>query len=120
MMGKWMRTYYCSLFSLSESIYSPPSMGGVGGGSCKVGRGVYAEDDDEERLYGVDSEGEEYGGLIGDAVEDEHGLDGEMPGTGTVGGGDDDGEGSDAEDEEAGEGADAAGEVEGVEGEVEV
>ena len=99
MMGKWMRTYYCSLFSLSESIYSPPSMGGVGGGPCKVGRGVYAEDDDEERLYGVDSEGEEYGGLIGDAVEDEHGLDGEMPGTGTVGGGDDDGEGTDAEDE---------------------
>lgn len=68
----------------------------------------------------MDDKGEEYCGLFGDAIKDEHRLDSEMPGAGSVGRGNKDGEGADAEDEEAGEGGNIAGEVEGEEGQVEV
>lgn len=56
--------------------------------------GIDAEQDHEEGLQGVDDKHEIKGLLIGYAIEDEHGLDSEMPGTGTVGGGYDDGNGA--------------------------
>lgn len=86
----------------------------------EVGPAEGAEEDDEGGLDGVDDEGEEDGGLLGDAIEDEHGLDGEVPGAGSVGGGNEDGKASCAEDEEACHGADVAGGIEGEEGEVEM
>lgn len=82
----------------------------------EVGPPYSAEEHDKCCLDGVDDKGEEYCGLFGNAIKDEHGLDGEMPGAGSVGRGDEDGEGSDAEDEESGEGGNVAGEVEGEEG----
>lgn len=86
----------------------------------EVGPPYCTEENDEGRLDGVDNEGEENGGLLGNAIKDEHRLDGEMPGACTVRRGDEDGEGADAEDEESGERVDAAREVEGEEGEVEM
>ena len=56
--------------------------------------GVDAEQDHEEGLQGVDDKHEIKGLLVGYTIEDEHGLDSEMPGTGTVGGGYDDGYGA--------------------------
>lgn len=82
----------------------------------EVGPPYSAEEHDKCCLDGVDDKGEEYCGLFGNAIKDEHGLDGEMPGAGSVGRGDEDGEGSDAEDEESGEGGNVAGVVEGEEG----
>lgn len=56
--------------------------------------GIDAEQDHEEGLQGVDDKHEIKGLLVGYTIEDEHGLDSEMPGTGTVGGGYDDGNGA--------------------------
>ena len=55
---------------------------------------VEAGEDDEEGLDAVHNQGEQ-GGVGGRyAVEHQHGDDGKVPGTGSVGGGNDDGEGT--------------------------
>ena len=56
--------------------------------------GIDAEGDDQHGLDRVDDEHEIEGFYIGHAIENEHGLYGEMPRTGTVGGGYDDGYGA--------------------------
>ena len=56
--------------------------------------------------------------LVGDAIEDEHGLDGEMPGACSVGSGHDDGDASHDEGDEGTLHAEPGGEVEAEEGEV--
>ena len=48
----------------------------------------------------MDDEHEKQGLLVGYAIEDEHGLDGKVPGAGTVGRGHDDGYGADDEGDE--------------------
>ena len=48
---------------------------------------VYAESHDEQGLHGVDYQHEVEGVVVGHAVEYEHGLYGEMPRPGSVGGG---------------------------------
>lgn len=58
----------------------------------KVGPSHSTEENDEGRLDGVDHEGEEDGGLLGNAIKNEHRLDGKVPRAGTVGCGDEDGE----------------------------
>ena len=52
--------------------------------------GVDAEQDHEQRLHRVDDQHEIERRRVGDAIEHEHRLDGEMPGSGAVGRGDDD------------------------------
>lgn len=80
--------------------------------------GVDAEEDDEHSLQGVHDKHEIKGLLVGDTIEDEHRLDGEMPGACTVGGGHDDGDGAhDERDKGAGE-PEVGGGVEAEEGEV--
>ena len=49
----------------------------------------------------MDDEDEIEGLFISHAIEDEHGLDGKMPGAGTVGRGHDDGYGADDEGDES-------------------
>ena len=55
---------------------------------------VDAQQDDQHGLHGVDDEDEVERVLVGNTIEDEHGLDGKVPRTGTVGGGYDDGYGA--------------------------
>ena len=62
---------------------------------------IDAEDDDKKGLDGMDDEDEIEGLFISHAIEDEHGLDGKMPGAGTVGRGHDDGYGADDEGDES-------------------
>ena len=47
--------------------------------------GIDAEGDDQEGLDGMHDEDKPKSLLIGNTIENEHGLDGKMPGTGTVG-----------------------------------
>ncbi len=82
--------------------------------------GVDAEQDHEQRLHRVDDQHEIEGRRIGDAIEHEHRLDGEMPGSGAVGRGDDDRYGSyDEADQRAGQ-SQARRLLEAEEGEVEM
>ena len=53
-------------------------------GEIQCEPGIDAEGNDEERLHGVDDEDEVESMLVGDALKDEHGLDGEVPRAGTV------------------------------------
>ena len=66
----------------------------------------------------MDDEHEVEGLNVGNAVEDEHGLDGEVPGTGSVGRGNDDGDGTYDEGHQGTAQSEVAGEVEAEEGEV--
>ena len=66
----------------------------------------------------MDDENEVEGVFVGDTIEDEHGLDGKVPGTGTVGGGHDDGYGADDEGYEGTAKTEMGGEVEAEEGKV--
>ena len=59
--------------------------------------GVDAEGNDEHGLDGVDDEYEVEGVLVLYPIEDEHGFYGKVPGTCTVGGGDDNGDRTDDE-----------------------
>ena len=63
----------------------------------KSGPGIDTEGDDEHGLDGVDDEHEIEGVLVNDAIEDEHRLDGEVPGACTIGSRHDDGDGADDE-----------------------
>ena len=53
---------------------------------------IDAEGDDEHRLNSVDDKHEPEGLLVGNTIENQHGLDGKVPGTGTVGRRNDDSE----------------------------
>ena len=80
--------------------------------------GVDAEEYDEHGLQGMHDKHEIKGLLVGDTIEDEHRLDGEMPGACSVGRRHDDGDGAhDEGDQGAGE-AEVGGGVEAEEGEV--
>ena len=59
--------------------------------------GVDAESNDEHGLDGVDDEDEVEGVLVLHTIKDEHGFYGKVPGTCTVGGGDDNGDRTDDE-----------------------
>ena len=82
-----------------------------------------AEENNESRLNGVDDKCKKDGLRLADACgieQDEHSLDGKMPGAGTVGRGHEDSETADAEHKECVKGTDHRHEVEGKKGYVEV
>ena len=54
--------------------------------------GINAKSDNKHGLDGMDDEYKPEGLFVGDTIEDQHGLDGKVPRTGTVGGRYDDGE----------------------------
>ena len=54
--------------------------------------GIDAKGDNKHGLDGMDDEYKPEGLLVGDTIEDQHGLNGKMPRTGTVGGRYNDGE----------------------------
>ena len=60
----------------------------------KGGPGIDTEGDDEHRLHCMYDKYEIECVFIDDAIENQHGLDGEVPGTCSVGGGHDDGDGA--------------------------
>ena len=70
------------------------SRGGLLAHEALCNPGVDAEEYDEHGLQGMDDKNEIKGLLVGDTIEDEHRLDGEMPGACSVGRRHDDGDGA--------------------------
>ncbi len=80
--------------------------------------GPHSEEDEQHGLNSMYDEYEIESLLVGNTIEDEHGLDGKMPGTGTIGGGDDDGDTSHDEGGESAHHAELARGLKAEEGEI--